>query len=339
MKESVLYPPVAKFLEKEYACDPRASWKAGCGKDLTFPSGFRKSKPDVVTVHREGDTSVVHLVEAKLLYIRAFAFDETRNQLDNHRRYADKLWAAFPESQWEAAAANHGRWKRELGDRGYGLLLVNSGKVRIELAPGSNPKMEAACKDELLEALLGPQDKAVGVPSLGTQMGKAAARAVARVVELMVGPVKEVLAPKGRPGPFSKLEFYDSETSYLLVGDYRKGSLVVQGDPFGVELGDGRPVIWVWRDLGALTADDPRIDAASADNQAAGTYYYAEDEDSDKSECGPISELDIARLQSAKIASCFFLGRAIPVDGRTEAAVKKDVQRLRAWAKQIGGKG
>jgi len=338
MKESSLYPPVAKFLVKKYACDPRATWVAGCGKDLTFPSGFRKSKPDVVTVHREGDTSEVHLVEAKLLHIRAFAFDETRNQLDNHRRYADKLWAAFPESQWQDVAANHGRWKRELGDRGFGLLLVNSGKVRIELEPGSNPKMEPACKDELLEALLVPQDKAISVPSLGTDMGNAACVAAARVAELMAGPVKELLAPKGRVGPFLALD-YDSEVDWFVMGEFEKGLLSVNGDPFGRILGDGRPVIWVWRCLGELKTNESTIRKETVKEHPVDTYFFAQDEDGGDYQCGRLSELDIQALKANDFVGEFSLGGTIPVDERTKAAVKKDLKGILSWTKQLGGKG
>jgi len=300
---------------------------------LAFPSGFRKSKPDVVTLHRERASSEVHLVEAKLLHIRAFAFQETVNQLDNHRRYADKLWAAFPESQWQNAAANHDRWKHDLRERGYGLLLVNGNKVRSDFGAGSNSKVVPTCKAELLESLLGPQDWPVSVPSLGSDAGRAAARSIARVVELMAGPVKELLAPKGKVTPFLTPGYCDSEDAWYLFGEVWKGNRFVQGDPFGRTLDDGRAVIWVWHYFGDFDENESAIRMTTAKQQPEDTLFYVEGEEDYY--CSPISELDIDQLKANGFVFEFCLGRAIPVDDRTQAAVKKDLSRLLLWEKQI----
>jgi len=344
MKESALYRPVAEFLEERCGCDPKTTWFAGCGRPLSFPSGFgkRKRKADVVGFRQHEGTKEVHLVEGKLLRVPAHDFEEARNQLDNVRAYADRLWAVFPEAEWQADAAKHDAWKRELRERAYGILLAviknkQVKEVRLELEAKANPHVDSARRNELLEAVFGEQDEPVEVPSLGTQMGKAAARAAARVVELMVGPVKEVFAPKGREGPFLATYYYNSENESFLLGRFEEGDLYVQGDPFGNTLDDGRPVIWVWRSLGDLKTNESAIVNAASKEHPEDTFFYVESEED--ADCCPISELDIERLKAKGFIYEFSLGRAIPVDGRTEAAVKKNVERLRSWAKQIGGKG
>ena len=93
MKESALYRPVAKFLEKKYRCDPSVTWCAGCGKDLAFPSGFGKRKPDVVTVRCGSGTTEAHLVEGKLLNVPTPGFEETLHQLDKADLKRLLLWA------------------------------------------------------------------------------------------------------------------------------------------------------------------------------------------------------------------------------------------------------
>jgi hypothetical protein len=167
-------------------------------------------------------------------------------------------------------------------------------------------------------------------------VGKAAARAAARVAELMAGPVKEVLAPQGRAAPFEGTYYYDSEDEWFLLGSFEKGSLLVQGDPFGNCLDDGRAVIWVWHSFGDLKPNESRIRAAIAGQQPHDTFFSVEDDQA--CYCWPISELDIDRLKADNRVFDFFLGRPIPVDDRSKAAVKKDLKGLLSWAKQLGGK-
>jgi len=343
MKESALYRPVAKFLEERYGCDPKMTWFAGCGRPLSFASGFgkRRRKADVVGFRKHEGTTEVHVVEGKLLRLPAHDFEEARNQLDNVRAYADRLWAVFPQAEWQADAAKHDSWKRGLRERGYGVLLAlvknkQVKEVRLELEAKENPHVDRARRKELIEAVFGEQEEPLRVPSLGTEVGKAAARAAARVVELMVGPVKEVLAPRGREGPFLATYYYDSEDEWFLVGGFEEGNLLVQGDPFGNVLDDGRPAIWVWRSLGDLKTNESLILDVAGKDHPEDTFFYVESEED--SDCCPISELDIERLKATGFVFEFSLGRTISVDGRTEAAVRKDVERLRSWARQIGGK-
>src|SRR6266571_6097857 len=123
MRESDLYEPVARFLEKRYGCDRKRTWIAGCGTDLAFPAGFGKRKPDVVACRTGPPKQEVHLVEGKLLNVRTHGFEETLNQLDSFRPYADYLWAVFPSGRWSSAGTNHDRWISQLRQRGYGLIL------------------------------------------------------------------------------------------------------------------------------------------------------------------------------------------------------------------------
>ena len=337
MKESVLYRPVAGFLEKRYGCDRKKTWTAGCGKKLAFPSGFGEGIPDVVAVRHDAAESQVHLVEGKLLGLRTHAFEEARNQLDNRRPYADMLWAVFPEEQWRQCASHHDSWIGALRERGYGLLLVSERlKVSMKFEAGLNRQVNRARREELLEELVGPLDRPVKVRSLGSDLAKAAARALARVVELMAGPVKLSLAPRRREGQFIEPSCYDSEGDFVLIGSAWNGDVLVQGDPFGLSLGDGRPVIWVWRHFGELKGNEKKIRDVVNRQLPEDTFFWAENDDGDCDACRAVSELDVASLKASRHDSDFFFGRAIPVDDRSNAAVEKDFRRLHAWAKHLG---
>src|SRR5213595_904564 len=113
MRESDLYKPVAQFFQREYGCVANETWIAGSGSDLAFPAGFGNRKPDIVAC-TSGTRREIHLAEGKLLNIPTHGFNETYNQLDSLKPYADYLWAVFPADTWASAASNHRRWTSQL---------------------------------------------------------------------------------------------------------------------------------------------------------------------------------------------------------------------------------
>jgi hypothetical protein len=331
MKEKAMYKPVAAFLEESYGCDPKLTWTAGCGRDLAFAAGFGKRKPDVVAVCRKSGAYEVHLVEGKLPRVATHGFEDTRNQLDSFRQYADRLWAAFPEAQWRDAANNHERWKRQLRERGYGLLLVNGAAVTVALPAEENQEIEQEEKGKLVQRVLAAMDAPVFVPPLEPGQAALAARCVARVVELMTDPIRKRL--KERAGGRSDVVWhFDSAYNEAIVGNLQGDSLWVQGDPFGYVLKDARPVVWVWCEFGDLEEGETKILAATAGPHPEGTYYYAEKVDYPyECECRPVAELDISRLRSAGFLSGFCLGRVIQVDGQSKSTVERALDSLVAW--------
>ena len=150
MRESDLYKPVAQFFEQRYEIARKNTWTAGSGKDLSFPAGFGKRKPDVVACNVHPRKPEVHLAEGKLLNIRTHGFDETVNQLDSFSRYADFLWAVFPSNSWASAPTNHDWWKSQLRQRGYGLLLVDGGWAKPQFDALPNPVLTPKRKNLFL---------------------------------------------------------------------------------------------------------------------------------------------------------------------------------------------
>src|SRR5262249_30094836 len=149
--------------------------------------------------------------EGKLLNIRTHGFDETVNQLDNFRSYADFLWAVFPLNSWAAAPTNHDRWMSQLRQRGYGLLLVDGGWAKPQFDALPNPSVEAKEKKSLLAALLGDSDDPVSIPALATEIAAIAGHTAARVAAVMSGPVREIIGKDRRERPFIVPEFSDTE--------------------------------------------------------------------------------------------------------------------------------
>src|SRR5512132_1808834 len=146
MRESDLYKPVARFLERRYGCARKNTWTAGSGRDLSFLAGFGKRKPDVVACKDHPLRPEVHLAEGKLLNIPTHGFEETLNQLDSFRSYGDFLWAVFPSGRWASATGNHDRWISQLQRRGYGLILVENGRATAQFEALPNSSVELTAK-------------------------------------------------------------------------------------------------------------------------------------------------------------------------------------------------
>lgn len=331
-RESALYRPVATFLEKQCQCHHRHTWIAGCGRDFAFPAGFGNRKPDVVAISDPTGQREIHLVEGKLLNIPTHGFDQTLHQLDSFRRYADFLWAAFPDDTWQAARHNHHNWTSDLEQRGYGLLLIKNGKVAQKSPARRNREVTEDRKREFLEQLLGESDDAIHVPSLDPRAAEGAARAVARVTELMAGPIREVVGGHRKESSFASPDYYDTRHAYYSLGGVGCEDAYIQGDPFGVILKDGRPVIWVWRWLGDLAGNERRIKAAVEEDHPNDVYYFA-DNGEWMWQCRPLSELKIEALKSGGYTGEFNLGRCLPVTERTCGGIKKDMKKLWAWAR------
>ncbi len=264
-----MYKPVATFLELNYHCDPALTWVAGCGRDLAFPAGFGRRKPDVVTLAKRTGEYEVHVAEGKLLKVATTGFAETLSQLDTIQPYADKLWAVFPEARWRDAAINHERWTRQLRERGYGLLLVNGAQVTLGLAAEGNREIEQDKKGHLVNRLLEAMDAPFSVPSLERGQAALAARCVARVVELMTEPIRKRLKERGA-GRFDAVWHFNSAYNEVVIGNFECESLCVQGDPFGLILNNARPVIWVWCQFGDLDSSEGEIIAATAGTAPGG---------------------------------------------------------------------
>jgi len=310
---------------------------AGSGTDLSFLAGFGKRKPDVVAckvgpLKRERD---VHLAEGKLLNLPTHGFEETLNQLDSFRRYADYLWAVFPARRWSAAGANHNYWTSELRKRGYGLLLVDEGRVELKSPALANSEVDRTSRDSLLDALLGENsDEPVRISTLATEAAETAIRAAARVAEIMVsGPVREIIG-KSRRTSYLIAPFMDSRIPFFCLGDAWIGKCGIQGDPFSTYLKDGRALIWVWRTFGTLGEDEKSIRSITSRPHPTDVYFYSATETGNEWICRPLSELSIESLKASEHLGEFSLGRAVSISDRSTSGIAVDIRRFVAWARK-----
>ncbi len=341
IRERATYRPVAKYFKKNWGCE--RTWFAGCGWDMKFPAGFGQSKADVVGCTPSGD---LHLGEGKLLKTPAHAFEETFNQLDRFRAYADFLWAFFPSFQWKAAANNHQQWISRLRERGYGLLLVDGEHSDAELRAERN-RPDPSRKSEMLQQLLRKKsDEPVPVPTLGAVAAEFARLAVSRVSEIMSGPARELLKGNGRKDEaLNVLEPYSAKR-FVIIGrlseEARGGSIQIDGDPLGNWARDGQPVIWVWRGFESLEKCQKMISVAVSSlvkrSEQFGTYYLA-DNGHWEWECLPISELSLDDplddLMARQFNAWFALGRAVAVGSRSTEAMRADLAQLLHWARGL----
>jgi len=333
-RESDLYKPVARFLQRQYGC--KVTWIAGSGTDLAFAAGFGKRKLDVVAcklgpLEGEGE---VHLAEAKLLNLPTHGFEETKNQLDSFRRYADYLWAVFPAERWSSAVANHDHWTSELREKGYGLLLVDEGRVELKSSAQRNSDVDQKAKKSVLDALLKEEpDEPMRIPTLASETAETAMRAAARVFEIMSGPVREGIGKTRRKSTFPD-SYGESDTPFFVIGGAGDGKCYIQGDPFSTYLKDGRALIWVWRVLGRLRDDEKRVLTITSRPHPTDVYFYS---DNGKGEwiCRPLSELSVEGLKAAGYLGGFELGRAVPISNRSKKGIAADIRRLVAWTREL----
>lgn len=332
MKESDLYLPVVKVLEKYYQCDKKMSWYAGCGKDISFPSGFGKRKPDVVGIKRRNNKYEIHLVEGKLLNVPTHGFEETINQLDNLNTYSDFLWAVFPKKQWDENENNHLKWESALKSRGYGLLLYQDNEVIISFPPAINKNMIEEAKNQIIKFIFGETDDPIYLNSLSIESAITAQKNITRIVEVFEGPIKEI---SGKKNTLSFYEpFTDMKKPYFVFMGYQTNKYYIQGDPFSTYLNDGRALIWIWKDLGSLSEDEKYIDKLLNNTMPLDTYYFA-DNDNWSWICQPISELNIIGLKENKFIGEFAIGRYLSISGRSNTGIKKDLKELINWANKL----
>ena len=244
-RESDLYKPVARFLQRQYGC--KVTWIAGSGTDLAFAAGFGKRKLDVVAcklgpLKWEGE---VHLAEAKLLNLPTHGFEETKNQLDSFRRYADYLWAVFPAERWSSAVANHDHWTSELREKGYGLLLVDEGRVELKSSAQRNSDVDQKAKKSVLDALLKEEpDEPMRIPTLASETAETAMRAAARVFEIMSGPVREGIGKTRRKSTFADSYSDNGKGEWICrpLSELSVEGLKAAGCLGGFELGRAVPI-------------------------------------------------------------------------------------------------
>lgn len=337
MREPDLYKPVAKFLEGRYGCDRKCTWLAGGGTDLSFPAGFGKRKPDVVACKKGPLRQEVHLVEGKILNIPTHGFEETVNQLDSFRPYSDYLWAVFPSDHWYSAKSNHDRWISQLRQRGYGLLLVDNGRTKLEFEALPNPSVDRTSKKSLLDSLLGESDDPMPLRTLASETAETASRAVSRVVEVMAGPVRRIIGKDRKASTFTTPIVY-SRKPFFVIGEAGAGKVYIQGDPFSTYLNDGRALIWAWRTIGRLDRDEKAIRIITSRAHPADVYFFS-DNGNWEWICRPIPELSLETLKAAGYLGEFSLGRTIPVSDRSISGIETDIRRMFRWARDISTGG
>jgi len=117
----------------------------------------KKRRPDVYGIkNRRGGKYEVYMVEAKLSPTN---FSKAMEQLRELRRYADYLYASFLKQEWENNSDyDNGDIKKEFKKSGFGILLVDPSKNRVEsfLKPKINKSVKEHNKNKVKEAFAPP---------------------------------------------------------------------------------------------------------------------------------------------------------------------------------------
>jgi hypothetical protein len=318
------------YLRNYYDCQGK-TWTADSGLDISFPAGFGKRRPDVIAISSGSDGTCAHIVEAKLLKIPTHGFDETINQLDSLKGYADFLWAAFPKDRWNNAEDNHARWRSELKRKGYGLFLVSGTRVKVERDAPKNDAVTPEHRSRLIDALTRDLQKPIHIDSLSSAAARSARAAVSRVAEIMDGPVKQVFGKRIKKN-FARLKYWRASEDYILLGEVDTVDVWIEGDPLGFWLQDGQPVVWFWKGLGDLD----KTDTKTIENESEDAFFYADngkDNDQWKWTVAHQSEFNADHLQMKGHVHGIAMGRRVIINDRTDNGIRTELKRLLKWSR------
>jgi hypothetical protein len=270
-----MYPIIGAYFKDTLRCD--AVFMDGGGGEvyLRLPKDLHTREVDVVALQNpDGIDARVHLVEAKML-TKGNAFEDCFSQLDSIRERGDRLWVAFPESEWRSLEeGDRKRNERRLDDAGFGLLLVNRTDCFPEVAALPNRTTESQ-RSDVLQQLGFAKD--IFTPNVCT-LGVAEARTAGGIMALTSLIADIVYELERRKANFQK--YWDSEQDKNFVEhgwfvpsiDF-SGKVGCELDPFGRLLEDGFPTAWVEIELSSLESVSATLDRGSS----FGTHVYLDD--------------------------------------------------------------
>jgi hypothetical protein len=171
------------------------------------------------------------------------------------------------------------------------------------------------------------------ISSLSSLDAETAIRAAARIVEIMTGPVREILAKNRKESTFTS-PLVDSRKPYFALGTVGPDEAYFQGDPFSTYLNDGRALVWIWTTLGRLDKNEKTIAKHVSRKHPVDTYFFADNDDWQWI-CRPLPEISIDSLKAAGFIGEFALGRPLAITDRSLSGIKIDLAEMYDWARSL----
>jgi hypothetical protein len=319
-KESDMYPIIKDFFLK--SCDKVFVDGVRLRKNL------RIGRVDVTALENpDGVASQIHLIEAKS-FAKRQSFEECVNQLEAVRDSGDRLWAAFPENQWNSLKETERRGNvKKLNEHGFGLLLLNPTQCYPEINAPPNGKVTEAGRAEVLQQLGFATDLFMAnVQTLGVAEARKAGSIMA-LISMVADILNEV---ESKRVGFQRYWGFEYDKDCVSAGWYvpnveLKGQVFCELDPFGCFLGDGVPTAWV----GVVMPLD-KVFARVKRGPGFGTHVYLDDSEGYNWKTIPIVDgiEAIEYWADRGLNDGVNLIQRIEVLGRMKSSLKSDFDRV-----------
>jgi len=271
--ETEMYPVIKEFFLKSLKCD--AVFVDGDDTFVRLQRNLRIREVDVVALENpDGADPRVHLIEAKR-FVKGQSFEECFNQVEAIRPSGDRLWVAFPESEWKSLpSADQRRNERKLNEYGFGLLLVTEAECYWDIKAPPNREVTDAGRSEVLQQLGFATDPFM--PVVGT-LGTAEAKKAAGLMALTYMVADILYKLERRKANFQRDWDSEQDKNFVDHGWFvpsinLTGKVVCELDPFGRLLEDSFPTAWVEIEL-SLENVSARLDRGTG----FGTHVYLDD--------------------------------------------------------------
>ena len=330
-RESDMYPVIRGFFEDTLKCD-----KVFADGDEVFVrlrKNLHVGEVDLTALEDpDSNAPKVHFVEAKK-FAKRQSFDECFSQLHALRESGDRLWVAFPQSQWKSLDEDDRRSnEKKLIEFGFGLLLVNPRECIAEIKAPLNRDVRDAGRTQVLQQLGFSTD--LFFPPVLT-LGSSEARAASRIMVLtcMVADLINTFEPR-RKFVFQTYRDVAYDEDFVSRGWYMPtfdlpGEVLCELDPFGCLLEDGVPTLWVEIEIPLEEAL-----ARVSEGSTFGTHVYLQRGEWEWKTVSILDGLAVKYWADRGFSDVVYLLQRVNILGRLKASLRSQLETVIQAAKE-----
>jgi len=324
-REVQMYRAIKRYFVKHIGCKAVFADLPDEKKKIHLPRNLSKRDPDVIGA---GDDKEIFVAEGKMLSQSGQPFEQCVEQLLSLKAFADHLYAFFPNDDWERLTKDDAdRNRKILKAKGIGLILVDERGHTRAVLPATSNDAEESKKNEVLRILGLVKDTHVpSVDYLSSSDAALATKMICLVDDLGREIGQEAVAKvfSGKKHRFVFDTFSHENGGNVFRCAAWPGHVGFEFDPFGAYLGDGRPCIWIGRNM----SDGFLLNLLEAESPAFGTHVWF----GDKDETLPLQDVTPERV---KQCDNMWLEHRIEFFGRSRDGLKRELETCLLAAKRL----
>lgn len=326
-REENMYPAVKRYFRGELGCE-HISVDLPDEKKVHLPRNLSKRDPDVLGITDDNEVAVA---EGKILNRTGQPFEQCVQQTESLKSFADYLYVFFPKEDWGALSKDDAdRNRRILRDKNIGLILVDEkGRAKVLAKPPSNDAVEDSKRDQVRKLMgLASDDSVPAMTGIDAESARRlnAMLACCETVlqEIIQGAIAHVFRKtkaKGSYDVYSSDDEGDSQKLRVFRWAVWPKDAIIEIDVFGGYLGDGKPCIWISKDVSA----EFLCDHLTNRRIPFGTHVQFYEED-DIVPCPDVTESRINA--SAEADANFCLCHKVELWKRSRTGLQKEIESL-----------